>query len=116
MRVGAPDAVTVIVPVRVVVVLFAVAAATNEPLPKRFKGLKSLTVNQDVLLLVAFHVLSLVTPIVDVAPAPIGAQEDVDTANPTPCVTVMVRSGTPDALTVTVPVLGMVPVFWVTFN
>ena len=62
MRVGAPGAVTVIVPVREddLVSVLAVALILNDPFPVRFVGLKFETVNQ-LTLLVTVQVLLDVT-------------------------------------------------------
>jgi len=50
VRVGAPGAVTVIVPVRDAVPVLAVAFILNDPFPVRFVGLKLEIVNQFTLL------------------------------------------------------------------
>ena len=112
MRVGAPSAVTVIVPVLGVVTVFAVVVILNEPLPVRFAGLKSSTLSQVGLLLVTFHVLFDVTatyPKVEAAgDAPLSA--DNTRTGPGCWTTVTVRVDAPCAVIATVPVLVPFPV------
>ena len=59
-----PAPVTVTVPVRSAVPVFAVAFSLNEPLPVRFEGLILETVSQLAALLLTLHVVSDVTLIV----------------------------------------------------
>jgi len=63
VRVGAPGAVTVIVPVLGAVPIFSLVLILNEPLPVRLAGVIWLTVNHDWSLEGVFHVLSEYTVI-----------------------------------------------------
>jgi len=112
VRVGAPLAVTVIVPVLDAVTVFSVVEILNEPLPVRFAGLKSSTLSQVGLLLVAFHVLLDVTatyPKVEAAgDAPLFA--DNTRTGPGCWTTETERVGAPTAVIVTVPALVAFPV------
>jgi len=111
--VGAPGAVTVIVPVLCVVPVLAVALILNEPLPVRVVGEKFETVSHEVWLLVAVHVLLDVTRMVELPPACVKFELAVDrlsVAGATGCVTEIVLVGAPGAVTVIVPVLCVAPV------
>ena len=78
VRVVAPGAVTVIVPVRDAAPVLAVALILNEPLPVRFAGVMFDMVSHDVLLLVTVHCLLEVTWTTEFCAADVGFQEAVD--------------------------------------
>jgi len=112
LRVGAPGAVTVIVPVLAAVPELAVVLILNEPFPDRFVGVM-LVIDSHVTLLETVHVLLEVTFTVVFAATELGFQAlpDKDRVPATGCcVTVNVRVGAPGAVAVIVPVLAAVPV------
>ena len=114
VRVGAPGAVTVIVPVLELSVVFSVTLILNDPLPVRFVGWKLETVNHDVALLVAFHVWLEITLMVAKLAVAVGFHvvcDIVSVAGAASCVTVINRVDAPGAVTVIVPVLVLVSVF-----
>jgi len=114
VRVGAPGAVTVMVPVLTVVPVFGVALIPKEPLPVRLAGTKFDTVNHVVALLPANHVPLDVTVTVRNSPIVWGAQAEWERFNVgvPGCVTDMVRLVTPVADTVIVPLLAALPELW----
>ena len=73
MRVGAPVAVTVIVPVLENEPVFALTFTLKLPLPIRLVGHMLDTVSQDVLLLLIFHIRSDVTCTVKALAADVGS-------------------------------------------
>ena len=118
VRVGAPGAATVIVPVLDTFVVLAVALILKEPLPERLAGVTLDIVSHAALLVGAFHVVLEDTLTVAVLAADDGFQVEVDrlsVADAAACVTAMVRVGAPGAVAVRVPVLAAVPVLAVTF-
>ena len=113
VRVGAPGAVTVIVPLRAAPVL-AVTLSRKDPLPVRLGGAKLSTVSQAVLLDTTVQVALEVTLIVILFAVAAGFQADCDSVRVgvAACpawVTVMVRAATPGADTVIAPVRAAVP-------
>jgi len=118
VRVVAPGAATVIVPVLDTAPIWAVALILNEPLPVRFAGNIFVIVSHDVSLLVTVHVLLEFTlTSAKLAPAK-GVQKavvKVSVAGAASWVTEIVRVVAPGAVTVIVPVLGAVPVLAVAF-
>jgi len=112
VRVGAPEAVAVIVPVLVAVPWLAVALTLNEPFPVRFAGV-TFVIDSHVTLLETVHVRLEVTFTVVLPAAELGFQVFADKARVPAtgcCVTVIVRVGAPGAVAVIVPVLAVVPV------
>jgi hypothetical protein len=104
VRVGAPGAVTVIVPVRWDVVVFRVALILNEPLPVRVIGRVLEIVNQLTLLLTV-HMASEVTFTVVFVASELRFHVFRDKFNVgLACLTLIVRVGAPGAVTVIVPV------------
>jgi hypothetical protein len=111
VRGGAPNAVTVIVPVRRDVVVFLAALTLNEPLPIRVIGRVSEIVNQLTLLLTVQKVLD-VTFIGMLAADALGYHTFLDSVKVgRACLTVIVRGGAPSAVTVIVPVRWDVVMF-----
>lgn len=107
VRVVAPGAVTVIVPLLDVVLKLLPAVIIKEPLPVRFNGTKLPTVNQ-VTLLLTVHCRLDVTPTDTELPCDVMDQKSrlsVSTGGGACWVTVTTRLGTPGAVTVMSPVL-----------
>ena len=112
VRVGAPGAVTVTVPLLRNKPAFAVALILNEPSPVRFAGTKLLNVNHATLL-DTDHVLFELTFTVAALLAAPGVHPPVDNVRVgvgAACVTVIVRGVKPVTETVIVAVLAAVPV------
>jgi len=113
VRVGAPGAVTVMVPILWVVFGLGMTFILKEPLPVRFAGVISETVSHVGLLLVTVHCLLDVT-VTETPLAPdVGLhalRDKVSVGTNAACVTEIVRVGAPGAVTV------MVPTLWVVFG
>ena len=118
VRVGAPGAVTVIVPLLAVVAVLAVAFILNEPLPVRFVGVILEMVSHEVALLLTFHVALDVTLIVAKLATDVALTEELDNdsvAGAAACVNTTVRVGALGAVTVIVPLLAVLAVLAVAF-
>ena len=110
--VGAPGAVTVIVPARFLLVVLAVALILNEPFPVRLAGVALEIVNQ-LTSLVTLHCAFEVTLMVVLLATWLRFQVLPDKVNLRfGCwVTVTLRVGAPGAVTVMMPVRGKLPVW-----